>query len=340
MIAWIVCLSLVSGFVGNNIHPYRSISQSRSLPQDQSAQISQLWSTNSVNIDNDGRTIATTAIDNEDEESSRNKNMGAPFSTSTLLATVPVPTDMTGSASKGFFVRVSSVVTGVVSGSVRGTVQVVGTVASGVVGGTIGAVGAVGRLVGIGRAEERVSDVIQGSSPTTVDDLQSYEPKGFLGRTKRLIRRRLFNLWSRAPQRWTNAVSGDAGEVLTSAAVSKLPDKATRQRLEVDPSSHTPFDTPHTYPLTSSGTLSHTPSHASFNIHSLILLHIFDILSLNTPFKQTLNENTLKYILPPLNRPFSMATKATMVLSVRRIQDKGCAPQKAVTSRVVYLYKG
>ena len=234
-------IAQLGGFVvPRNIHPYWSISQSCSkLPHDQPAQTSQLWSTNTANADNDDRMTTTTALDNDDEESPRNKNMGAISAPMTSLATVPVLPDSTGSNSKGFFGYVG----GVVSGTVRGTVQVVETVASGVVGGTIGAAGAVGRLVGIGRTEEKVADTARGPGSTAVDDLQSYEPKGLFGQTKRLIRRRLFNLWSRAPQRWTNAVSGDAGEVLTSAAVSKLPDEATRQRLEVRPNA---FTHPHT----------------------------------------------------------------------------------------------
>jgi hypothetical protein len=38
-------------------------------------------------------------------------------------------------------------------------------------------------------------------------DVQRYEPKGLVGMTMRVLRRRFFNLWSRSPSSWTDAVS-------------------------------------------------------------------------------------------------------------------------------------
>ena len=263
VIGWIVCVTLVRGFVGvGNHHPYCISPSWSNFPRDQCAPMTQLRSINSINGGND-RIIATTIVGDDDEESPR--NMGATSVIVTSLTTVPVSKDTVGNDSKGFLGGIGSVVTGVVSGSVRGTVQVVETVASGVVGGTIGAVGIVGRLVGIGRVEEsKGSAATPGPNPiTTIDDPQSYEPKGFLGRTKRLIRRRLFNLWSRAPQRWTNAVSGDAGQVLTSAAMSKVPDEIARQRLEVKL----------VFVHTQLYSRLHPLSHVTFDNHLLLLTH-------------------------------------------------------------------
>lgn len=45
------------------------------------------------------------------------------------------------------------------------------------------------------------------SSPASLLDVQRYEPKGFVGMTMRVLRRRFFNLWSRSPSSWTEAVS-------------------------------------------------------------------------------------------------------------------------------------
>jgi hypothetical protein len=43
--------------------------------------------------------------------------------------------------------------------------------------------------------------------PVSIRDMQRYEPKGFVGMTMRVLRRRFFNLWSRSPTSWTDAVS-------------------------------------------------------------------------------------------------------------------------------------
>ena len=45
------------------------------------------------------------------------------------------------------------------------------------------------------------------SPPVILLDVQRYEPKGLIGITMRVIRRRFFNLWARPPPSWTNAVS-------------------------------------------------------------------------------------------------------------------------------------
>ena len=62
-------MASVSGFY-NNIQHSGSRSQTWSkLSKEQPAQTSRLWSTDSVNADNDGRIITTTAIENKDKES-------------------------------------------------------------------------------------------------------------------------------------------------------------------------------------------------------------------------------------------------------------------------------
>ena len=43
--------------------------------------------------------------------------------------------------------------------------------------------------------------------PVILLDVQRYEPKGLVGMTMRVLRRRFFNLWARPPPSWTNAVS-------------------------------------------------------------------------------------------------------------------------------------
>jgi hypothetical protein len=44
-------------------------------------------------------------------------------------------------------------------------------------------------------------------SPVGILDVQRYEPKGLVGVTMRVLRRRFFNLWARPPPSWANAVS-------------------------------------------------------------------------------------------------------------------------------------
>lgn len=44
-------------------------------------------------------------------------------------------------------------------------------------------------------------------SPVGIMDVQRYEPKGLVGVTMRVLRRRFFNLWARPPPSWANAVS-------------------------------------------------------------------------------------------------------------------------------------
>jgi hypothetical protein len=58
-------------------------------------------------------------------------------------------------------------------------------------------------------------------------DPQSYEPRGVMGGAMRVIRRRLFNLWSRSPQQWTNAISNDSSFISSSAMPF-----ATRRQLQ------------------------------------------------------------------------------------------------------------
>ena len=38
-------------------------------------------------------------------------------------------------------------------------------------------------------------------------DMRGYQPKGFVGLTMRVLRRRFFNLWAKSPSSWTEAVS-------------------------------------------------------------------------------------------------------------------------------------
>ena len=51
-------------------------------------------------------------------------------------------------------------------------------------------------------------------------DVQRYEPKGLVGMTMRVLRRRFFNLWSRSPSSWTDAVS-EKNSALPGAFVSR-----------------------------------------------------------------------------------------------------------------------
>ena len=53
----------------------------------------------------------------------------------------------------------------------------------------------------------RDSDPKLLSPPVSLRDMQRYEPKGFVGMTMRVLRRRFFNLWSRSPSSWTDAIS-------------------------------------------------------------------------------------------------------------------------------------
>lgn len=58
-------------------------------------------------------------------------------------------------------------------------------------------------------------------APTTsLMDMQCYQPKGFVGLTMRVLRRRFFNLWSRSPSSWTEAVS-QADPALPGTFVSR-----------------------------------------------------------------------------------------------------------------------
>ena len=51
-------------------------------------------------------------------------------------------------------------------------------------------------------------------------DVQRYEPKGLVGMTMRVLRRRFFNLWARSPSSWTDAVS-EKNSALPGAFVSR-----------------------------------------------------------------------------------------------------------------------
>ena len=58
------------------------------------------------------------------------------------------------------------------------------------------------------------------SPPVILLDMQRYEPKGLVGMTMRVLRRRFFNLWARPPPSWTNAV-GQADADLPGTFVSR-----------------------------------------------------------------------------------------------------------------------
>ena len=58
------------------------------------------------------------------------------------------------------------------------------------------------------------------SPPVILMDMQRYEPKGLVGMTMRVLRRRFFNLWARPPPSWTNAV-GQADPDVPGTFVSR-----------------------------------------------------------------------------------------------------------------------
>lgn len=66
----------------------------------------------------------------------------------------------------------------------------------------------------------RDSDPKLLSPPVSLLDMQRYEPKGFVGMTMRVLRRRFFNLWSRSPSSWTDAIS-QADAVLPGTFASR-----------------------------------------------------------------------------------------------------------------------
>lgn len=64
----------------------------------------------------------------------------------------------------------------------------------------------VGQFFG-GLFPKRVENEPVPLSSVALLDVQRYEPKGLVGLTMRVLRRRFFNLWARPPPSWTNAVS-------------------------------------------------------------------------------------------------------------------------------------
>jgi hypothetical protein len=79
----------------------------------------------------------------------------------------------------------------------------------------------------------RDSDPKLLSPPVSIRDMQRYEPKGFVGMTMRVLRRRFFNLWSRSPSSWTDAISqADAAlpGTFASRKSSRIPMATTSER--------------------------------------------------------------------------------------------------------------